>query len=678
VLLPGAAEAQQHAVAFAKSCTQNINRCTADSECADGNECTSDVCATEDNPGSNVLDCLFTVRNNDGFGDSLTVLEATDTVTNGTGAPNTSNAILVAATTGTVTGPGCDAGSDIGSVVTETCTLAFGASISFRSNFYVVQAADPTPLNDLAIGTVRDECNAPGTTGCSSNPVPGGFGAASTVVSGCSNPVVAPSTPCGTDTDGNDCTAPGCTAAGVCSQTHNLDAPSTPCGTDTDGNDCTAPGCTAAGVCSQTHNLDAPSTPCGTDTDGNDCTAPGCTAAGVCDQAHNLDAPSTPCGTDGDPTDCVTPGCTATGVCSQTHNNVALSTPCGTDTDGNDCTSPGCDGAGTCSQTHLLDAPSTPCGTDGDPTDCVTPGCTAAGVCSQTHNNVAVSTPCGTDTDGNDCTAPGCAAGGVCLQNHLLDTPSTPCGTDTDGNDCTAPGCTAAGVCSQTHIPVDCPQVGCGVLVIDEDSIDNGLPPNFFDNLSACGASGCDVNDHIAEIGLRTELPYFAAHENEVITLWTGTVGDEGWFAVETIPAKWNNAGPTNDGLRNFLAAGPGLGSGRSREKFLDKIPNVTPLRATALEMLEDSNACICAVVYDSDISINYDPLNGSLKGANLGIVAFEVLDVSRLTGQSSGSLPQVQIRILDADEVCAGPLSLFDAPAPTSSSEPFDVDPDP
>jgi hypothetical protein len=162
-----------------------------------------------------------------------------------------------------------------------------------------------------------------------------------------------------------------------------------------------------------------------------------------------------------------------------------------------------------------------------------------------------------------------------------------------------------------------------------------------------------------------------------IITLWTGTVGDEGWFAVETIPQNWATAGPTADGLRNFVGpvVGPGLGGGKNnRETHLDKIPNVTPLRATGLKMLEGS--CICAVVYDSDISINYDPLNGSLKGANLGIVAFEVLDVTQLTGQSSGSLPKVEIRILDADQVCAGPLTLFDAPAPISSSIPHDVIP--
>ncbi len=85
----------------------------------------------------------------------------------------------------------------------------------------------------------------------------------------------------------------------------------------------------------------------------------------------------------------------------------------------------------------------------------------------------------------------------------------------------------------------------------------------------------------------------------------------------------------------------------------------------------------VCVVVFDSDISINYDPLDGSLKGDNLGTVAFEVLEVSKLEGFSSSSLPEVEIEILDAEEVCEGELELFtDAPEPVSSSEPFDIDP--
>ena len=208
-------------------------------------------------------------------------------------------------------------------------------------------------------------------------------------------------------------------------------------------------------------------------------------------------------------------------------------------------------------------------------------------------------------------------------------------------------------------------------LVIDEDSIDNDNPPNFF--------SDVDVNDDIAEIGVRTQLPFFAANVGNTITLHTGEVGDEGWFALKTVPDSWVGAGPSNNGLHNYFEAGPGLGTPDGegdREALLDKIPDVTPLRATGLKMLEGLQ--VCAVVYDSDISINYDPLDGSLKGANLGTVAFEVLSVTQLTGFSSSTLPKVEILILDADAeaVCKSPLELFLAPEPISSSEPPDVVP--
>jgi hypothetical protein len=94
----------------------------------------------------------------------------------------------------------------------------------------------------------------------------------------------------------------------------------------------------------------------------------------------------------------------------------------------------------------------------------------------------------------------------------------------------------------------------------------------------------------------------------------------------------------------------------------------VIPLRATGLGQLVGQD--ICAVVYGSDISINYGPLNGSLKGANLGVVAFRVLSVSPLFGFSSGSLPQVEIRI-NHPRNCNHSLRLFTgAPEPTSSPE--------
>jgi len=226
-------------------------------------------------------------------------------------------------------------------------------------------------------------------------------------------------------------------------------------------------------------------------------------------------------------------------------------------------------------------------------------------------------------------------------------------------------GITASNLEMQFVIPAFSQNVTTFFLVIDEDSIDSGNPPNFF--------SDVDVNDDIADIGVRAQLPFFAANVGETITLHTGEVGDEGWFALKTIPTEWDGAGD-DDGLLNYLNAVPGLGSGDNPEDLLDKIPDVTPLRATGLSLLVDE--IVCAVVYDSDVSINYDPLDGSLKGDNLGIVAFKVISVSQLFGFSSSSLPEVEIEILDAEDVCDEELELFtDAPVPISSSEPFDVE---
>ena len=91
-------------------------------------------------------------------------------------------------------------------------------------------------------------------------------------------------------------------------------------------------------------------------------------------------------------------------------------------------------------------------------------------------------------------------------------------------------------------------------LVIDEESIDNGNEPNNF--------SETDVNDQLARVGQRQQLAYFKNNVGKTITLYTGQVGDEGWHALKTIPNNWKSAGPTANGTKNFLQAGPGLGGG--------------------------------------------------------------------------------------------------------------------
>ncbi len=205
-------------------------------------------------------------------------------------------------------------------------------------------------------------------------------------------------------------------------------------------------------------------------------------------------------------------------------------------------------------------------------------------------------------------------------------------------------------------------------LLIDEESIDNGNEPNDF--------SETDVNDQLATIGLRQQLRYFKENVGQTIDLFTGQVGDEGWYALTEIPNSWISAGPTENGLQNYLVPGPGLGGGDDDpEVLLDKIPDVIPLRATGLTMLKGQ--VVFAAVYDSDISTNYSPITANLQGDNLGIVAFEVLDVQQRTDGSDSDLPRVTIQILDADELKDDVLFLFEnAPVPESSSEPEDTVP--
>ena len=208
------------------------------------------------------------------------------------------------------------------------------------------------------------------------------------------------------------------------------------------------------------------------------------------------------------------------------------------------------------------------------------------------------------------------------------------------------------------------------LLLLDEEAVDNDGPPNDF--------TAQEVNDQIAEIGLRTVLKFFDENPGLEIDLHSGQVGDEGWFALKSIPASWISAGPDNNGSSNFLQPGPGLGipdSDGDREKLLDDIEDVVPLRASALSMLIGKT--VLAVVYDNDIAMNYSPLIANLKGANLGIVAFDVLDVTPRNDASDSSLPAVRIKIRSMNDVSQSPLMLFsNPPLPDSSSEPVDVIP--
>lgn len=189
------------------------------------------------------------------------------------------------------------------------------------------------------------------------------------------------------------------------------------------------------------------------------------------------------------------------------------------------------------------------------------------------------------------------------------------------------------------------------LLLIDEDTIDNDQAPNQFPI--------ADVNGTIAQVGLRDPLPAFLSKETYHMTLRTGQPGDEGWFALRSTPPTWISEDGSVDGLRNFLLAGPGLGSpdaNGSRSALLTSVSDVSPLGNGGLTALVGS--LVCAVVFDRDVQIGADTLAADLSGANLGLIAFRVIGVS--PDQSTLSLPDVEIEILDVNLVCGGSLSAF------------------
>jgi hypothetical protein len=165
----------------------------------------------------------------------------------------------------------------------------------------------------------------------------------------------------------------------------------------------------------------------------------------------------------------------------------------------------------------------------------------------------------------------------------------------------------------------------------------------------------------------------------------SGATGDEGWFVPNCIPGKWIDTNSIEDNtcldgneqqtaIKNYLGLN-GTASIPSQES-LDKIPDVRPLRALGLNRLIDQ--VLYAVVYDSDISINYDlgsslGVNGNLQGETLGIVAFRVNEIRTLEDFSSSTLTEVQITILNTSEHENGSFNLLSAPIPASSSVPND-----
>jgi hypothetical protein len=193
-------------------------------------------------------------------------------------------------------------------------------------------------------------------------------------------------------------------------------------------------------------------------------------------------------------------------------------------------------------------------------------------------------------------------------------------------------------------------------VILDQNSIDHGPPPHELPSDL--------VNDAIAGAGVREELPYFAAREGQRATLRGGDIVNSAWFALKAVPISWDSEPGTPDGLQNFILAGAGVGSPDAtgdRESLLRQVPDVVPLQSTGLGMLIGRQ--VCAVIYDREI-LTIPGAPTDLSGSTLGILAFKV--VGLIAPTSLTALPNVDIEILEAHEVCHGNLTAFsDAPNP-------------
>jgi hypothetical protein len=174
--------------------------------------------------------------------------------------------------------------------------------------------------------------------------------------------------------------------------------------------------------------------------------------------------------------------------------------------------------------------------------------------------------------------------------------------------------CAANTLDSSNNLPVEC-----------------GNPPFLWNKLAEANACG-DVDG-----------------QGRLVKLPTGQVDDEGWFAPPLGPIRYadpSNAegapADYNEWLSRFV-------EGTLAQKNLDKVRDVMPLRNQDLIQLVGKTCT--AIVYDSDISINYLPLYANLQGRRYGAFTFKV-EAAEVPGtlpesSSSTSLYDLWLRVL-------------------------------
>ena len=176
-------------------------------------------------------------------------------------------------------------------------------------------------------------------------------------------------------------------------------------------------------------------------------------------------------------------------------------------------------------------------------------------------------------------------------------------------------------LCQPLELPPDGPPGLC-LVVIDEETIDNDIKTIEAEAESHGVEADFLVNDDNPLEDDNPWLRWNVLFPGDEVLLPGGQVNDEGIFALPDALAYEDGHTPLftyEEFIAMFIA-------GTFPQSELDKILNVTPLRNNELRDLVGLT-CV-AVVYDSDISMNVEPLNGNLQGGRCGLFAFTVLGV--------------------------------------------------
>ena len=151
------------------------------------------------------------------------------------------------------------------------------------------------------------------------------------------------------------------------------------------------------------------------------------------------------------------------------------------------------------------------------------------------------------------------------------------------------------------------------VVLLDQEAIDNTISTVVAAAASHNVTPQTLINDNSPTHGPNPWLYWNENHAGDIVQLPTGETGLESWFAMPPNPVGKNGAFT----LEDFVA-------GTVAEADLDEVEDVMPMRNQDLASMV-GRSCV-GVLYDSDVSMNYEPLQGNLQGARLGLFAFKVL----------------------------------------------------